>query len=355
MKGRVKNILSILMIFSFIISMISINSSYAKTNSNRKIVVFEENVDQVKKDKILEKHGVTKVKEIIGTNAVVVHVSSDDLLINEPDIRYIEDDMIISISGKVNDDDSTIKAKKIDEIRPEQPEEVIPWGVQYMEAPDIWAITKGDGVKVAIIDTGVDIDHPDLVDNIKGGYNTITKKGSYDDDNGHGTHIAGTIAASDNEIGVIGVAPEVDLYSIKSFDSNGEGYVSDIIEAIEWSIVNDIDIINMSFGFIMKSTALYESILDASNAGIVMVAAAGNNYGGYAEYPAAYPEVVSIGGIDEVGNPADFSARNGVDIWAPSTSIYSTYINDDYVEMDGTSMATAHWTGKFILQMRTNN
>ncbi len=352
MKRRVKYIVSILMVFSFIISMISINSSYAKTNSNRKIVMFEENVDQVKKDKILEKHGATKVKEIIGTNAIVVHVSSDDLLINEPDIKYIEDDIIVSISGKIDDD---AKVKKKDEIGPEQPAEVIPWGVQYMGATDIWEITKGEGVKVAIIDTGVDIDHPDLVDNIKGGYNTITKKGSYNDDNGHGTHIAGIIAASDNEIGVIGVAPEVDLYSIKSLDSNGEGYVSDIIEAIEWSIVNDIDIINMSFGFIMKSTALYESILDASKSGIVMVAAAGNNYGGYAEYPAAYPEVVSIGGIDEEGNPTDFSARNGIDIWAPSTSIYSTYTNDNYVEMEGTSMAAAHWTGKFILQMKMDN
>jgi len=211
----------------------------------------------------------------------------------------------------------------------------------------------GNGIKVAVIDTGIDVDYPDLMANIKGGYNATSKKKSYDDDNGHGTHVAGIIAAVDNEMGVIGVAPEADLYAIKALDAYGDGYVSDIVEGIEWCIENDIDIINMSLGMANDSVLLNEAVQDAYSAGILMVVAAGNNYGGDCEIPAAYDEVIAVGAIKTDGSIADFSAINGVDAWAPGVDVYSTYINDIYIDFDGTSMAAPHWI-KSLLHNKIN-
>jgi subtilisin family serine protease len=321
------------------------NNSYADSNDSRKIVVFKENKGHVDKDIILKKHGAIKVKDIKGTDAVVVRVSSDSSLSKEPGVEYIEDDVIVSIS-KVKEESPSKKPKPkdIQEIeQPEQPEEIIPWGIQYVGAPEIWETNCGEGLKVAVIDTGVDVDHPDLFGNIKGGTNTISRKGSYDDDNGHGTHVAGIIAAVDNEIGVVGVVPEADLYAIKALDSYGNGYVSDIIEGIQWCIENDIDIINMSFGLTSDSQLLHESVIEAFDVGIEMVAAAGNNYGGACEYPAAYDEVVAVGAVDVNGSIAEFSAIDGVAVWAPGVEVYSTYVDSDYKNLDGTSMATPHW------------
>jgi len=200
----------------------------------------------------------------------------------------------------------------------------------------------GTCVKVGIIDTGIDVEHPDLIGNIKGGYNATSKKKSYDDDNGHGTHVAGIIAAVDNDIGVIGVVPEAELYAIKALDANGDGYISDVIEGIQWCIDNNIDIINMSIGIASDSEALHDSVKSANDAGILMIAAAGNNYGGNSEYPAAYDEVIGVGAIDIYGNIAGLSAVNNVDIWAPGVDIFSAYKNSDYRIMSGTSMSAPH-------------
>ncbi len=130
-------------------------------------------------------------------------------------------------------------------------------------------------------------------------------------------------------------------------DSNGNGYISDIIEGIDWAVKNKLDILNMSFGTVTDSQSLRDIIIQANNAGIIMAAAAGNNYGGTCEYPAAYPEVVSVGAIDMNGNVASFSAIDGVDVFAPGVKVYSTYLNG-YLEMDGTSMSTPHAVGDMI-------
>ena len=347
-RHKVKRMLCIMMLLIVTVVFIQIDYSFADTNSDRKIIVFKENKSQSDKEKILKKHGAVKIKDIKGTEAVVVQVSSDSRLNEDPGVEYVEDDVIVSIS-KVKEDTSTKKPKpkEIQEI--EQPEEIIPWGIEYVGAPEMWETNCGEGLKVAVIDTGVDIDHPDLIDNIKGGTNTISKKGSYEDDNGHGTHVAGIIAAVDNEIGVVGVAPEAELYAVKALDSYGNGYVSDIIEGIQWCIENDIDIINMSFGLTVDSQLLHEVVIAANNDGIEMVAAAGNNYGGDCEYPAAYDEVVGVGALNIDGSNVGFSAISGVDEWAPGVNIYSTYRSGIYKNLDGTSMAAPHFAGKMIL------
>jgi len=341
---RRKSIVSLALVFMMVITLFNETLPVqAKTETKRQIVIFEDNVDSAKKEKILEKHKALKIKEVKGTNAVVVMASSNSEFSTDEGIRFIEEDYVISISGS-----NSKKDKKPDEELPLQPAETIPWGVEYMNnlSPD--SDNTGKGIKVAVIDTGIDVDHPDLIANIKGGYNATSKKKSYDDDNGHGTHVAGIIAAVDNDIGVIGVAPEVDLYAIKALDAYGDGFVSDIVEGIEWCIENDIDIINMSIGMADDSVLLHEAVQDAYSAGVVMVAAAGNNYGGNCEYPAAYDEVVGVGAIDMNGITADFSAFYRVDVWAPGTEIYSSYINSSYQVLNGTSMATPHWVAKLL-------
>ena len=169
-----------------------------------------------------------------------------------------------------------------------------------------------------------------------------------EDDNGHGTHAAGIIAAIDNEIGVVGMLPDADLYSVKVLDSSGNGYISDVIEGIDWYIKNHIDILNMSLSMPNDSQALHDVIIQADKAGLTMVAAAGNNYSRTAEYPAAYHEVVSVGAKDQNGNIAPFSATDNVDFYAPGVDIYSTYMGGGYAEMDRTSMAVPHEISSII-------
>jgi len=134
-----------------------------------------------------------------------------------------------------------------------QPSEALEWNVDQIDAELAWASTTGAGVKVAVIDTGIDDDHPDLAANIGGGVNFVPKgrkldPAKWNDDNGHGTHVAGIIAAVDNEIGVIGVAPEATLYAVKVLDARGSGWLSDVVAGIEWSVDNNMDVINMSLG-----------------------------------------------------------------------------------------------------------
>lgn len=205
----------------------------------------------------------------------------------------------------------------------------------------------GDGVKVAVLDTGIKTTHPDLV--VAGGVNTIDKQQSYNDDNGHGTHVAGIIAATNNNIGVVGLSPGVELYAIKALDANGEGTQTDIIAGIQWAIEQEIDIINLSITTSVSTDAL-KSMLDYSyDKGIISVAASGNDYSADAyyaysvTYPAKYPSVIAVGSIDEYYQPSYFSQPGrALEFVAPGENILSTYIDADfpYTEMSGTSMAT---------------
>lgn len=329
-------VLSLVCIFSIFFTLFNIYAS--NNNEERKIVVFKNHVKDIQKDNLLKKHGAQKFKKLDSINGVVVIINNNSNLINEDEVLYIEDDYLVSIDKKDKEN-----RKPTPEPDP-QTTQVIPWGIEYMDAPSMWSDST-DYLKVAIIDTGIDLDHPDLKDNIKGGFNALRKNKSPEDDNGHGTHVAGIIGACNNDIGVVGMIPNADLYAIKALDSNGNGYVSDIIEGIDWSIKNDIDIINMSLGMTNNSVALHDIIIRAYNLGIIMVAAAGNNYGENIEYPAAYEEVIGIGATDKDGNIAEFSAEVGVYSWAPGVEIYSTAIGGGYVKMSGTSMATPHWIG----------
>jgi subtilisin len=230
----------------------------------------------------------------------------------------------------------------------------IPWGVEKIGAPNLWKQTKGQGVKVAVIDTGISRKHTDLKGQVKGRVVTVDG-GAGKRMGGHGTHVAGTIAAVANRKGIVGVAPEVQLYDVQAFGPDGTATVADVVEGINWAVEHKMNIINMSFGITEDNAALRQAIKRAARAGIIMVASAGNN-GGALEYPAAYPEVVAVGAVDKENKLAPFSSRGrGLDVVAPGVSIKSTWPGNGYKVLDGTSMAAAHISGMYALSLATKN
>lgn len=230
-------------------------------------------------------------------------------------------------------------------------------------------------VDVAVIDTGIDASHPDLnvagsVNCAKGGPLSQSCSGGGDDGNGHGTHVAGTIAALDNDFGVVGVAPGARLWSVKVLGNSGSGYMSWIVAGIDWVTANagTIKVANMSFGCECSSAALNDAINRAVGAGIVFVAAAGNNATDASAFsPANHPGVITVsaladfdgisGGLgvptcrtDEDDTLAIFSNYGPlVEVAAPGVCIHSTWKGGTYNTISGTSMAAPHVSGAAAL------
>ncbi|OIB01678.1 peptidase S8 [Paenibacillus sp. LC231] len=227
----------------------------------------------------------------------------------------------------------------------------IPWGIKQIKAPQAWSISTGHRMKIAVIDTGVDFAHPDLKYSLTRGINLVHRNIPPYDDNGHGTHISGTIAAANSTQGMIGVAPRSVVYPVKAFDHNGSAFVSDIILAIDWCVRAEIDIINMSFGMQTRSRALLDVVGKANQAGVIIVASSGNDgKRRTADYPARYPQTISVGATDRNRKIPAFSNRGQfVDIYAPGDKIVSAWLQGKYHEMSGTSMATSHVSGAIAL------
>jgi major intracellular serine protease len=243
----------------------------------------------------------------------------------------------------------------------EENEEIkeIPRGVELIQAPKLWHETKGKGIKVAVLDTGCETAHPDLKDRIIGGRNFTDDDRSnpdiYTDYNGHGTHVAGTIAAQENAAGVIGVAPEAGLLIVKVLNKAGSGKYDWIIKGIHYAIEQKADIISMSLGGPADVHELHEAIKTAVNNNILVVCAAGNEGDGDDStnefaYPGAYNEVISVGAINlERGSSEFTNSHNEIDLVAPGEGITSTYLNGKYATLSGTSMAAPHVSGALAL------
>lgn len=243
-------------------------------------------------------------------------------------------------------------------------------------AEEGWQIrNSAEDIIVAVIDTGVDYNHPDLAANMwhnpnpnaasgtdgAYGFNAVANNGDPLDDNGHGSHVAGIIGAvGNNNVGVCGVAWRVKIMACKCLDADGSGEYSTIIAAIEYAIEKGAKVMNLSLGGNEKSQALLEAFDHARKAGVIMVVAAGNDGQNIdietnKDYPAAFNEtednVISVGAVDQFGMPADFSnyGAHDVNLFAPGVGIYSTFKNGGYETLDGTSMATPYVTGALAL------
>jgi len=230
-------------------------------------------------------------------------------------------------------------------------DQLIPWGVHRIGADRIWPQSRGERVKVGVLDTGVDLHHRDLQSNVRAGANFIFPGREPQDDNGHGTHVCGIIAAADNDFGVLGVAPRVQLYPVKVLDQQGEGTLSNVIRGLDWCRQQGVDLINLSFGTGTSSRSLHEAIRRVAATGVLIAAAAGNHGTDQSvDYPAAYPEVIAVGAVDEYDRLADFSSRGPeIKLVAPGSKVISTAPGGGFKRMSGTSMAVPHVTGSLAL------
>lgn len=226
----------------------------------------------------------------------------------------------------------------------------IDWGLKAINVEEAWQKTKGQGVKVAILDTGVNASHPDLAANIKEVADFTGSKSGAEDIQGHGSHCAGIVAGVENKLGIIGVAPQAELYCGKVLGDSGSGSYDSILKGIKWAIEKEVDIISMSLGSSTRPPeALHQLIKQAYDNNILIIAATGNENSAVC-YPALYDEVIAVSAVDKSLQHASFS-NHGVEneITAPGVDIVSTYKNGGYARLSGTSMATPMVAGAAAL------
>ena len=250
------------------------------------------------------------------------------------------------------------------------------WALDALRAESVWAFSKGGTAKqskktratkrvtVAVVDTGVATDHPDLAGNIVAGYDVIDPKTAPYDENGHGTHVAGIIAAvANNKRGVAGLAPQAAIMPVRVLDRSGSGATDDVARGVTWAADRGAKVINLSLSGSQSDAALQQAVAYAQKKGAVVVAAAGNegtrtqcallilNCGPAVQYPAAYPGVIGVGSIDSSRGRSSFSSVGSwVDVAAPGGSILSTVPRTNrigcgtstYCTISGTSMAAPY-------------
>ncbi|MDZ8055271.1 MAG: S8 family peptidase [Aulosira sp. ZfuVER01] len=258
------------------------------------------------------------------------------------------------------------------------------WGVDSVKAPEVWARGyTGQDTVVAVIDTGVDYNHADLRNNIwtntkeiagngvdddgngyiddTRGWNFVDNTNDPIDRNGHGSHVSGTIAGENNGFGVTGIAYNSKIMPVKVLNDSGSGSISSITQGIYYAVNNGANVINLSLGGDFPNSSLASAIEYASNKGVVVVMAAGNNGLPILSYPASYANQwgLAVGAVDQNNNIADFSNRPGISqlayVTAPGVGIYSSVPGDQYANYSGTSMAAPHVAGVVALMLSANH
>ncbi|GAX36459.1 S8 family peptidase [Nodularia sp. NIES-3585] len=257
------------------------------------------------------------------------------------------------------------------------------WGADLVNAPATWAQGyTGKGVVIAVLDTGVDYNHADLRNNIWTNPGEIPGNGIDDDGNGyiddaqgwsfadnsnnvidvngHGTHVAGTIAGANNGFGVTGIAYDAQIMPIKVLNDQGAGNTNSIADGIYYAVNNGANVINLSLGGNFPNTTLEAAIEYASSRGAVVVMAAGNNGYPFSSYPARYANDwgLAVGAVDSNNQMANFSNRAGLNsfpyVTAPGVGVYSSVPGNQYATYSGTSMATPHVAGVVALMLSAN-
>ena len=297
---------------------------------------------------LLTKHGATEQRALSNLHASVAMLPARAIsdLRAEADVAYVEEDGVAEALAKPSGGS------------PAQPAQQTPWGVTQVGAPV--SGNTGSGINVAVIDTGIDLDHPDLKANIAGSVDFTGSRKGADDENGHGTHVAGTIGALQNSIGVVGVAPGVSLYAVRVLDRRGYGWWSDIAEGIDWCAGHGIHVANMSLGGSSAPTVV-KTACDSASASVLLVAAAGNSGDGNTSttetsYPAAYTSVVAVGATNSSNGLASFSNTGTyLELCGPGVSVLSTYKGAGYATLSGTSMSSPHAAGVAALLLASGS
>ncbi|PTM53269.1 S8 family peptidase [Desmospora activa] len=231
---------------------------------------------------------------------------------------------------------------------PNDPDFSKQWGLTKINAPAAWEVTEGDSsVKVAVVDTGVDYNHPDLAGKVIKGGDFIDNDNDPMDENGHGTHVAGIAAANTNNgIGIAGTAPGVSIYAVRVLDANGSGSLDAVASGIRDAADAGSEVINLSLGALIGAQTLKDAVDYARSQGSVVVAAAGNDGLPLPSYPAYYDSAIAVASTTSSDSRSSFSSFGWwVDIAAPGSDIYSTVPGGGYGSYSGTSMATPHAAG----------
>ncbi len=242
--------------------------------------------------------------------------------------------------------------------------DVVGWGLRRVNATKVWNSSTGEGVKIAILDTGIDWEQPDLAGVVAGGICIICNSSATDPANwidraGHGTAVAGVIAAQRNGFGVLGAAYGVKLYAVKVLNDTGVGYVNNVIAGIGWAVENGMSIIVMSFSSPDYSQAEAQAVQEAYSKGALLVASAGNRgpANGTVGYPAAFPGVIAVGATDYWNNVPDWSSRGAdLDLVAPGVGVNTTWIGNEYASLSGTSVSApcVAASAALVLSARSN-
>lgn len=313
--------------------------------SDRFIVVFDNQVDFSLIVDDLEAEGIKILDRLDIISGVSCHLNEvqQEFIYSLPFVRYVEKDLeLYMLESEFSEPLFTKDHNRTFAV------ETIDWGVRRIKAHEAWATTTGRGVRVGVIDTGINSRHPDLKSAVAGGYNAIDG-GSYEDDNNHGTYVASVIAGRRNGVGIVGVAPEAELYSIKVMGNKGSGYISDVIEGCQWALEEGIRILNMSLGSKHESIALCETMSIIASKGVITTVATGNDGQRSIYYPARNEATIRVGGSGTDDRRASWSnygdelKENGV--LAPGDWIQVANKDGGWQRVSGTSIATPHVTG----------
>jgi subtilisin len=293
---------------------------------------------------------ITYEYSIIPAIACSLPAQAVNALQKNPNVAYVEEDAVV-------------QATEYNNGGPQED-----WGVIKIGANVVHQTNKGTNIRIAVIDTGINRLHADLKNNYVTGYDFVNKDSDPMDDNGHGTHCSGIIAAEINGIAVVGVAPEADLYAYKVLNSRGSGTISNIIAGIQAALSAKVQVISMSLGSTSYSQSFYDACFVAKSSNVVVVAAAGNSgntaSGSSVNYPAKYDCVIAVGATDVNDGLASFSSTGPeVDVVAPGVNILSDIkdvtpydgLNQDTGTMSGTSMACPHVAGTVALMLAVNS
>jgi subtilisin family serine protease len=355
---------------ALVLAVIAVSPSRAATPTKRYIIGFDPSASQSDRASALKSLGATQVDSLDEFGALVAEVPSqpfsimEQKIMAEPGVANVEEDVYVNWLQEVEPSFQNSPLPSLEQFRQGLPAPVnavaaaaakslppgvdpkeVPWGIARVNAPAAWAKTQGEGVRVAVIDTGIDAGHPDLRGQVVGCYNAFDSSASCFDDNNHGTHVSGTIAALWDGKGVVGVAPKARLVAVKALDKDGGSNLSSVIKGIIWCANNNIQVANMSLGSSMGSVFEHMAIVYAASHGVTFVAAAGNN-GKKVEYPGGYADVIAVAASDENDHIASFSSRGDkVEFIAPGVGVKSTVPGGGYDWYDGTSMATPHVSG----------
>lgn len=335
--GNLMKKLSFLAISAILLSGWASSADAAENELERKIISFKEEIDY----ELLEEMGAEIHEEFDAISAVSVTLPNDKMIqaaSNDSSIEYVEENSVVKAAAQTTT-----------------------WGYRTIRANTAASLGyTGKGVKIAIIDSGINSKHPDL--KVAGGVSKVENSSAFTDGNGHGTHVAGVIGAQNNSIGTVGVAPDAQLYSVKVLTSRGIGTLEGVVAGIQWAIDQKVDIINMSLTTVNDDKTLRDITKKAYDAGILIVAASGNDResGLYSDvlYPARFPSVIAVGSVSQLNKLSYFSNYGASqELVAPGENILSSFTDsksatqEDYAISEGTSVAAPFAAGTFAQYM----